>query len=194
MESDQSEQNKQQMNSADWSHVRETVNMLYLAVCQIEATLEDSNRSVNTLTESFTALAGHTQSVSDQVQNLTEPSELNAFKKDITETAQELKDNISSSVQAFQFYDRVCQRLDHVARSLESVSDLLSAENKKSCPDEWKSIQGQIKSSYTMDAERIMYEFIMRGGQVKEALEIYKHHFDQSEGNVDQDNDEIELF
>ena len=32
-----------------WSHVRETINMLYLAVCQIETTMADSNTSVDTL-------------------------------------------------------------------------------------------------------------------------------------------------
>lgn len=177
----------------DWCHVRETVNMLYLAVCQIEATLKDSNRSVDTLTNSFTALANHTQSVSDQVQNLNMPSELDGFKEDITETAKELNANISSSVQAFQFYDRVCQRLDHVARSLESVSGILSSDARITNPNEWVSVQESIKSNYTMEAERIMFEYIMRGGTVKEALEIYHHHFDDNKP-VDLDEDEIELF
>lgn len=178
----------------DWSHIRETVNMLFLAVCQIEATLEDSNKSVNTLTDSFTALANHTQSVSNQVQNLSEPSELDQFKQDITQTANELTSNISSSVQAFQFYDRVCQRLDHVARSLENVSGLLSCDDRANNRNEWKKIQESIKSSYTMEAERIMFEFIMRGGTVDEALKIYNHHFQKEESSIDQDNDEIELF
>ncbi len=181
-------------NQPDWSHIRETVNMLYLAVCQIETTLADSNNSVDTLTASFTALATHTNSVSEEVQKLTEPTELEAFKEDITDTAKELQTNISASVQAFQFYDRVCQRLDHVARSLESVSGILECDEKIVSPNEWKTVQESIKSSYTMEAERIMFEFIMRGGNVNEALEIYKHHFQREDNNVDEDNDEIELF
>ena len=64
-----------------WSHVRETINMLYLAVCQIETTMADSNTSVDTLTNSFTLLANHTSEVSEQIQNLTQPSELEAFKR-----------------------------------------------------------------------------------------------------------------
>ena len=47
------------INQEDWSHVRETINMLCLAVCQIEATMADSNHSVATLTQSFTQLAEH---------------------------------------------------------------------------------------------------------------------------------------
>jgi len=183
-----------QLSCQDWSHVRETVNMLYLAVCQIESTLTDSNNSVNTLTGSFTALATHTHEVSEQVQRLNNPSELDEFKKDISDTAAELQTNISASVEAFQFYDRVCQRLEHVAHSLESVSDLLECDQRLQDETEWRSVQSSIKSSYTMEAERIMFEFIMRGGNVKEALEIYRHHFKSEQGEKDEDNDEIELF
>lgn len=182
--------------TGNWSHVRETVNMLYLAVCQIEATLKDSNQSVNTLTNSFTLLATHAQSVSAQVQDLKEPSELEHFKVDITETANELSTNIMSSIQAFQFYDRVCQRLDHVARSLESVSGLLESDERISKRNEWLTVQNSIKSNYTMEAEHIMFEFLMRGGSAKEALEIYNHHFESSSNDktMDEDGDEVELF
>ncbi|MFT7560901.1 MAG: hypothetical protein ACI93R_002824 [Flavobacteriales bacterium] len=178
----------------DWSHIRETINMLFLAICQIEATMTDSNKAVDTLTESFTALANHTQSVSAQIQELTEPEQLAKFKVDISETAANLQNNISASIQAFQFYDRVCQRLEHVSTSLENVCGLLDSDISMQNPGSWKKIQEQIKSSYTMEAERIMFEFIMRGGSVNEALEIYQHHFTQESTSKNVDEDEIELF
>ena len=176
----------------EWSHVCETINMLYLAVCQIEATLADSNSSVDTLTKSFTTLANHTQEVSSQIQSLDKVEQLDAFKKDLADTANEMTANISSSVQAFQFYDRVCQRIDHVARSLEKVTQILEHPEAIHSQNSWKNIQSQIKSSYTMEAERIMFEFIMRGGSVKEALEIYSHHFTLDDSKPD--SDEVELF
>jgi len=76
---------------------------------------------------------------------------------------------------------------------LEKVTDILADENQMQNRDVWKGIQEQIKSSYTMEAERIMFEFIMRGGNVKEALEIYKHHFSK-QPDSSSDSDEIELF
>ncbi len=180
------------VDESDWSHVVETVNMLYLAVCQIEATLNDSNSSVDTLTKSFTLLANHTSSVSNDIQNLTETDQLDKFKSDLQSTAKEIHQNVSESVQAFQFYDRVCQRIDHVARSLEKVSTILVDADSLHSKDAWESVQNSIKNSYTMEAERIMFEYIMRGGSVSEALEIYKHHFGSSETN--EGDDEIELF
>ena len=177
---------------SDRAHIKETINMLFLAVCQIEATMSDSNASVDTLTQSFTHLAEHTSSVSKQVQELSEVEQLEAFKKDIKDTAHELNLNINKSVQAFQFYDRVCQRLDHIARSLEKVSDLLGKDEFNSI-ESWRRVQEEIKSSYTMEAESIMFEYIMRGGTVRNALEIYRHHFNNAEDDNDK-GDEIELF
>ena len=185
---------QENLDDGSWSHVRETVNMLYLAICQIEATLKDSNKSVMTLTESFAALANHTSDVSTQIQALKEPEELESFKKDISETATELQTNIGSSIQAFQFYDRVCQRLDHVTCSLEHVTELLESDERLKQQAEWRKVQEEIKSSYTMEAEHLMFEFIMRGGTVKQALEIYRHHFEAPDNSVDQDQDEVELF
>ncbi len=180
-------------HQASWSHVRETVNMLYLAVCQIEATMVDSNHSVDTLTRSFTSLANHTSDVSEQIQTLTRPDELQVFKQDISATAAEMKQNINASIGAFQFYDRVCQRLDHVARSLEKVSNVMESEQHLSNPDAWRKIQLDIKSSYTMEAEHRMFEYIMQGGSVKDALRIYQTELANTPEKPKSD-DEIELF
>ncbi|WP_245792259.1 hypothetical protein [Teredinibacter waterburyi] len=182
-----------ELGHADWSHIQETINMLYLAVCQIEATMADSNKAVDTLTGSFALLANHTNAVSAQINQLSKIEQLDAFKQDLTATATEMNSNISSSIEAFQFYDRVCQRLDHVARSLEKVTELMQTENSIHDPAAWRQVQLGIKSSYTMEAERIMFEFIMRGGKVKDALDIYRHHFESTEIKTPRD-DEIELF
>lgn len=167
--------------------------MLYLAVCQIETTMTDANTSVNTLTQSFTLLAGHTREFGEKVQNVQQVAQLDSVKTDIGKTTDEIQSNIMQAVEAFQFYDRVCQRIDHVARSLEQVTQLLGDENSVGNQASWKELQSSIKSTYTMEAERIMFEFIMRGGSVPEALEIYRHHFSKTPDNS-QDTDEIELF
>lgn len=179
--------------SEELKHIRETINMLYLAVCQIEATMSDANGSVDTLTSSFTTLAEHTHDMSTKVQGVGEATELATIKDDISSTAKEIQTNISQAIQAFQFYDRVCQRVDHVARSLEKVTNLLDDNTSLNDDGAWQNLQQTIKSSYTMEAERIMFEFIMRGGSVTEALEIYRHHFEKNQESED-DDDEIELF
>ncbi|GAA5317232.1 MAG: hypothetical protein AseanaTS_24360 [Candidatus Pelagadaptatus aseana] len=179
----------------DWSHVQETITMLYLAVCQIKSSLTESNRSMDQLTSSFTELASHSSEVSNRAQNLDNPAQWQDFKNEISNTAAEMQTKISEAITAFQFYDRISQRLDHVALSLEQTTDLMSHPEKIQEPEAWRGIQEEVKSSYSMEAERIMFEHIMRGASVKEALEIYNHHFEESDSLVlDDTDDEIELF
>jgi TolA-binding protein len=165
-----------------------------LAVCQIEATVADSNSSVDTLTHSFTTLANHTSDVSAQIQHLTRPEELENFKADISRTAAQMKSNINASVSAFQFYDRVCQRLDHVARSLEKVSTVIEEGHVRADPQAWRKIQLDIKNSYTMEAEHAMFESIMSGTSVKEALSVYRRYLAQHPKKSGAPDDEVELF
>lgn len=178
----------------DWSHVRETINMLYLAICQIETTLADSNASVDTLTQSFTALAEHNHEMNTKIQAVNEPQDLEAFKKSIADTTTKMNSNINGSVQAFQFYDRVCQRLDHVSRSLKTVSGIMNNNDSLHLPEEWRRIQNTIKNSYTMEAEHAMFEHIMQGGSIEEALDIYQQRFNQHTSHPRNDADNIELF
>lgn len=179
----------------DWSHVQETITMLYLAVCQIENSISESNHSVDKLTSSFTELAEHSREVDNLVLELDNADQLQEFKQKISQTTLEIQQKVNQAITAFQFYDRISQRLDHVASSLEQTSELMQNPDNLNSPNAWQDVQNNVKSSYSMEAERIMFEHIMRGATVKEALEIYKHHFDSQDTLVTDDtDDEIELF
>ncbi|GAA6133267.1 hypothetical protein NBRC116188_00560 [Oceaniserpentilla sp. 4NH20-0058] len=178
----------------DWSQIRETITMLALAVAQVESSMKDGEQSVSTLSASFTDMADYIS----QIRNLTSkvtPNNLEKYQSVIDETTANLEHNVQNAVIAFQFYDRISQRLDHVCQSLDQLGSLISEKDSLYNPECWLSLQDQIKSSYTMDAERIMFEHILRGHSIEEALEIYRHHFDTNDkGKDDQTGDEIELF
>jgi hypothetical protein len=147
------------------------------------------------LTSSFTDLASHSREIDNHVQELTSLSELEEFKRKVSGETQEMQNKINQAITAFQFYDRISQRLDHVSSSLEKTSNLLSKPEEINNKPSWQAIQNDVRNSYSMEAERIMFEHIMRGATVKEALEIYQHHFDQADTNTnDETDDEIELF
>lgn len=178
----------------NWSHIQETITMLYLSVCQIESSMKDSGNSVDQLTQSFTELALHSREVDEHVQNLSDVSEIQAFKSEVSNTAREMQEKINQAITAFQFYDRISQRLDHVSKSLESMTDLMSSPIELKDPQAWQLIQDRVKNSYTMESERLMFEHILRGASVKEALEIYQHHFEEEKQTQSEDDDEVELF
>jgi hypothetical protein len=178
----------------DWSQIKETITMLALAVAQVQSTLTDGNQSINTLTESFTRMAGSLESIKNSTEKVT-PENIETFKQDIAVTTGDLESDIQGAVVAFQFHDRTTQRLDHVCKNLDRLGVLISSPESLYNPEHWKAFQDQIKGSYSMESERIMFEHILQGQSIEQALQIYRHHFEESEKeDKDGTNDEIEFF
>lgn len=172
----------------EWEQVKSTINLLTLAVSQIECTMTDGEKSVSELTKSFSHIA-------EQISSLTQKDTTTTDIENFQSQASEIHSSIINSIVAFQFYDRLTQRLDHVKRDLSWLSELVSDPEKANHAHAWKKLQQDIKSNYSMEEERLMFEHIMNGASVKEALEIYQHHFSQvSNSKVDDDGDEVELF
>ena len=178
---------------SDWSQVRETINMLTLAVSQVECTMTDGEKSIDELTQSFTYIANQLKGVINSYDEDidTQPASLKSLKLSATDIHQQ----IMNAIVAFQFYDRLSQRLDHVKRNLSWLSDLFSNPQQLHDPSAWTKLQTDIMSNYSMEDERIMFQHIMEGASVEEALDIYRHHFESNKtSNNDSTNDEIELF
>ncbi len=173
----------------DWSQISETLAMLALAIAQIDTSLQEGNQSVNQLTENFTAMANNTH----KILELSQDSDGDNHSQ-ISGIAGEINGEIQQAVIAFQFYDRLTQRLEHVGDSLERMGHLMNDAKQRYQIESWRSLQDHIKGNYTMEAERIMFEHIMAGHSVAEALEIYHHHFEQGEEESFGTDDEIELF
>ena len=183
------------LTELNFSQVGETIAMLALTVAQIETSMKEGDQSVNQLTDSFTDLACHSQEIIEEAQKLDVniPHEAE-IRKNMLHAAEGLSGKIQQAVIAFQFYDRLSQRLDHASHSLEKVGHLFANSTERYQEDAWRNVQEDIKSSYTMEAERIMFEHIMRGHTVAEALEIYHHQFKSDKDESFDTDDDIELF
>lgn len=71
------------------------------------------------------------------------------------------------------------------------LANLVSDPEKLYNPYEWCGLQKKIQSKYTVESERLMFEYISKGHSVEEALEMAK----QAEQSAKQeDNDDVELF
>ena len=158
----------------DWSQVRETVLMLELAAGQVEAAMRDSNTSVDVLTDTFTSMAGMMRVVQESVAELPDTPELSSSKAQLDSSIAQVSDKVHQAIIAFQFYDKLVQRLAHVCHSLGSLSDLVSDKAKLYNPHEWVGLQEKIRSKFTMAEERQMFEAVLNGATVDEALNHYK--------------------
>ncbi len=173
------------MPDLDWTQIRETSKLLNLSAGQVEDMLNTADVSVNTLTESFTSIVEHMQTIYNHLQDLEETSSREEALRCCVETS----DRIQSSIIAFQFYDRLQQCLYHVTSNLKGLSSLVESPERLYNPFEWHKFQMEIRSRYTMESERIMFDAILQGKTIEEALAIkVAVELEQNE------DDDIELF
>ena len=171
----------------DWSQVRETVLMLELSAVQIEAAMKDSNASVEVLTDSFTTMAGYMRMISDTVQTLPDEGETGVAKQNLLGVSEHVTGMVHQAIIAFQFYDKLVQRLAHVGLSLGELCQVVSDMRKLYNPMEWVNLQGLIKSKYSTREEIAMFEAVMNGMPVQDAV-------NQFVSDMKDKSDDIELF
>ena len=172
----------------DWSQVRETVRMLFLAVAQIEIAMRESDDSVQKLTQAFTAMMLRERVISQAVDDLPDTAETRVIRQTIRQNADQVTEEIQGAVIAFQFYDKLSQRLTHVGTSIESLSELVGDTSRIYNPEEWKALQHAIRSRYSMREEHEMFDSVMRGGNVRDAVRTYN---EAHKGHLE---DDIEFF
>lgn len=183
----------------DWSQVRETILMLALAVAQIEMSMRESDGSVEVLSNSFTSMVGQVKMIERTVAALPDSVEMTDAKTAIISSCATVSEMMHSAIIAFQFYDKLTQRLNHVTGSLGSLADLVNDQRRLYNPYEWLGMQEKIKSRYTMEEERLMFDAIMQGKTVKQALAIYVQAIEDrkqktADSSSGSDEDDIELF
>ncbi len=96
---------------------------------------------------------------------------------------------VNDSIVAFQFYDRMQQCLEHVTSNLNGLSNIVENPNLLYNSVEWKNLQNMIRDRYTMESEKAMFDAILGGKSIDEAIAIAADY----EAEDEKDN-EIELF
>ncbi len=171
----------------DLSQARKTVLMIELSAGQIEAAMKDSNSSVEVLTDAFTTMAGYMRMINDTIVALPDKGELSDTKASLLGATENVSGIVHKAIIAFQFYDRLVQRLSHVNHSLASLSTLINDSSRLNNPYEWAALQEKIRSKYTMREEVEMFEAVLGGMAVKDALEKFM-------SQMKDHSDDVELF
>lgn len=170
----------------DWSQVRETILMLNLAVAQIEVALRDSGGSVDVLTNTFTGMYGSLMALVEAAHALPD----SPAKKDIQDSGMAVSAQMQQAIVAFQFYDRLSQRLSHATHSLDDLTAIVSEPARLYNPFAWHALQQKIRARYTMEDEKLMFDTLLKTGNVQAALDQYIESKHQQAG----DSPDVELF
>ncbi len=175
-----------QQPDLDWSQVRETIRMLFLAVAQIEIAMTESDDSVDHLTTSFTTMVAYEKNIALAVDELPDSEDTRVLRGTISHNADKVTDEMQSAIVAFQFYDKLTQRLAHVSSALESLSELVGDSSKIYNPAEWQKLQQTIKSRYSMREEHEMFDSVMAGSDIRGAVrQYYATHNDNHDDDIE---------
>jgi hypothetical protein len=174
---------------SDWDHDGELAGMVQLAVAQIERALQEGDESLDTLSQFFSSMVGSVQKISQELAELNEGADLRHVKDRMQENCQLVKTRMNTVIVAFQFYDRLSQRLGHVCGSLGSLARLLDASAYPSNPDALRDLKEQVKNEFSLEEEQVLFDALQDGCSVREALNRCAE-IKQAKGA----NNDIELF
>jgi hypothetical protein len=149
------------MTPADWTPEQQLAHMLDLCEAQMESALEESDKAVDSLIQAFTSLADTTRALGDLVGKL--PEEQRALPNGIDEQIGAMNREISSAIVAFQFYDKLSQRLGHVRYSLSTLAMFVCDRQQMGQRDQWKRLLTTLRRLYRTEEERKIF-LLMAGG------------------------------
>lgn len=135
------------------------VNLLRLAVAEIENATRDSDEAVDTLTSAFTTVLSHARGMGDAVAGLGG----NRGGDELRDSAAAVSEETRKAIVAFQFYDRLVQRLDHVSASLRALGDLLEDGARRENPAAWGELRENVKARYTIGEDEAMFDSMVEG-------------------------------
>ncbi len=182
-----------------WQELRETVLMLNLAVAQIEMSMRDGDHSVSTLIDSFTTMSGCIRAIgtasSEIPDQVNEETNCKAIRETIQTNGELVAGKTAAAIIAFQFYDKLTQRLSHVSSSLGELTRIVSSATMIGDHGQWDTLRERIRKTYSMVDEATMYDAIMRGESIEEAVTIaMAAGYGDVEDEEDRASGEVDLF
>jgi hypothetical protein len=175
---------------AGWTPEQQIAHMLELCEAQIESALSESDLAVDTLIKTFSSLADTARSLNEAVQSL--PAECRpAAGAEIEKQASAMTRQMASAIVAFQFYDKLTQRLGHVRYSLSTLALFVCNRAQTRQRDQWRQLFGTLKRLYRTEEERQIFQMMVEGASAQDA----RDHIHQTTMTLRVDNTgDVELF
>lgn len=179
--------------------VQQTILILNLSVAQIDLSITEGDNSVNTLIDSFTFMSKHIEQIQQTGHKIAELTEsvdgMDDHKSVLLSEAGELSQKMQQAVIAFQFYDKLSQRLAHVSHGLSGLAEIVSHEMKVKSAEEWEAFKANVRKGTTMREEEELFELIFdEHVPADKAIEIMKQRMRERMHQQEEQEDEIEFF
>lgn len=149
-----------QQPTTSWAPERQMANMLLLCEAQMSSALQESDQAVDSLIHAFTQLADTVRDVGAPGSELPAESQTRPAGH-LDQQLSRLAQQVNSAIVAFQFYDKLTQRLGHVRYSLNSAAELVRDPEQMQRPAQWQQLHSSLRSMYRTAEEREIFQMMM---------------------------------
>lgn len=143
-----------------------------LSVALIKFCIQDGDAASKEISERLATM----QSCVNEAKSLLESGK---SSEEISQNLNNVSSEIMNTVISLQFFDRISQRMEHAVESIEAIADAASVKSKT------------LEQRFTMDDERILYDALLEGCSVDEALDRANQKLNDT---IDCHGTDIELF
>ena len=151
-----------------WTPESAMARMLDLCEAQMDAAIRDSDQAVDALVKAFTELVVIARSVNELSKELASSTKHYALAKDLDQRSATITRDIGEAIVAFQFYDKLTQRMGHVRYSLSTLASF-NCEDTRSSPEHWQKLTHTLRRLYRTEEERVVFEAVTEGKPVADA-------------------------
>lgn len=174
---------------AEWTPEQQIAHMLDLCEAQMNSAMQESDRAVDALIKAFTGLVDTTRSVGALAESL--PMDLrDTGAGDLNDQVTAIRQQMSEAVVAFQFYDKLSQRLGHVRYSLSTLAMFVCDRAQTGERDQWRRLFTSLRRLYRTEEERQIFQLMAAGLSSEEA----RTQLDAEESAEAAKAGEVELF
>jgi hypothetical protein len=142
--------------------------MLDLCEAQMDAAIRDSDQAVDAVVKAFTELVVIARSVNELSKELASSSKHQTLAKDLDQRTAAITRDIGEAIVAFQFYDKLTQRMGHVRYSLSTLASF-NCEPSRSSPEHWQKLTNTLRRLYRTEEERAVFDAVTEGKPLPEA-------------------------
>jgi hypothetical protein len=175
---------------AGWTPEQQIAHMLELCEAQMESALSESDVAVDSLIKAFSSLTETARAFNAAVQSLP-PECRTAGAGEAEKQATLMSQQMASAIVAFQFYDKLTQRLGHVRYSLSTLALFVCNRAQTQRRDRWKQLFGTLKRLYRTEEERQIFQMMVEGASAQDA----RDHIHQTTMTIRAGNTgDVELF
>jgi hypothetical protein len=153
---------------ANFTPELQMASMLGLCEAQMESAMEESDRAVDALIQAFTCLVDTSRSVNALTAQLPQDYQ-NTVVAGLNQQVATISKQMASAVVAFQFYDKLSQRLGHVRYSLSTLAMFVCDRTQSENPDQWRRLMTTLRRLYRTEEERQLFQSLMDGAADDEA-------------------------